>query len=175
MRLLFTAFGMLALAACGAKPEPASGATPSVAASTLKGTEPEALEILLAAAKVIPPRSKFGGVVIDGRLLEGLSDSVARTYNLERTPSDPNGPRKTGFVICQMGKACPELAAAMGGAGTYVITTIRMAADSAFVAMMTAPQGSALAVAKCTSLVRSNGKWAISRNTSVPNSDHCGG
>jgi hypothetical protein len=171
MRTLLVIFGSALAAACGANPEPSSTSQPESSARSLTGSEPEAMAIVIAAGKTIPADAQFSGVVIDGREVKPLSDSVARTYRLKRVPYQPVTGGKVPFAItCAPGSACPIGTSVPVAVLTYVFNGVSVRGDTAFVGV---GSGTSRQAKECMSLALTNDRWIVAGTKYVPSFDRC--
>jgi hypothetical protein len=171
MRTPHVILSLALVIACGGNPGPSSTSQPESIRS-VPGSDPEAMGIAVAAGKVIPRNAKFSGVVLEGREVRALGDSVARAYRLQKVAyQPPESGRKVPFAVaCAPGSA----GCSVGNAEllpTYTFMGIRMSADSAFVSVGTG--SSSTSPKECVALARADSGWIVAGTRPVPNYDRC--
>jgi hypothetical protein len=156
------------LAACRGSVDPEVQPKPSTAAPALKGDEPQAVAILVAAGRSLPAHTGFLGVTLDGQRKQTLTDAVLRETNLERV--DPGAGGTVPFAVPSGGMGPRTSPTIM-----YSFASLRATADSAFVgANVLGLMGHPTTTTTCLVLARAGSDWAVVTTRVVAQATRCG-
>ena len=133
--------------------------------------DPDLSPLAKAAARALEPASdgkvRFGGVVVGGRQLAALSDTVARLIGATLVSV---GDGRVPYTIGRVGSA--ESMSRRNDA-TYTLSSFRVAGDVAYVgaeARSIAEVDGAL----CIALARSGSSWLVSKTATISSPRACG-
>jgi hypothetical protein len=167
-RFAWVIFGSAILAACGGSADPEVQPKPGTAAPALKGDEPQAVAILVAAGRSLPAKTGFLAVTLDGQRKQTLTDAVLRETNLERVDPGANG--SVPFAVPSTGMPSRTSPAII-----YSFASLRATADSAFVgANVLGLMGRTTTTTTCLVLARASSDWAVVTTRVVAQATRCG-
>jgi hypothetical protein len=156
---------ILAAAACGGQSRTAVP-IPSGPYYDLPANDAELAPIALAAAKALrTSQERFGGVVLGGQLLVGLSDSVARSIGAGRFVASSG--TRVPFAVAREDPLAPSYPV-----GTVTFTVFRGGSDVAYVGAH-APSTGRPDGGLCITVVRSDSAWKFVERRAVRSPELC--